>query len=100
LANAQRRTLPKEEQEQYGTAWLMSKYFRLYEVDIDNNPNNGRELVLTLANLISFSERGTYVGASFDKDKSDAYKKEVSGRVNLAKVFENFIESVKANVAK
>jgi len=55
---------------------------------------------LTLANLISFSERGIYVGASFDKGKVDAYKKEVSGRVNLAKVFENFVEGVEMNVAK
>lgn len=55
---------------------------------------------LTLANLISFSEPGIYVGASFDKGKVDAYRKEVDGRVNLAKVFESFVEGVKANVAK
>jgi hypothetical protein len=40
------RDLPGDEQEQYGTAWFMSKQFRLYEVDIDNNPKNGREIVL------------------------------------------------------
>ncbi len=40
------RHLPEEEQEQYGTPWLMSKRFRLYEIDIDNNPKNGRELVV------------------------------------------------------
>ncbi len=55
---------------------------------------------LTLANMISFSEDGTYVGAAFDKGKVDAYRKEVDGRIGLAKVFANFVEAVKANVAK
>jgi hypothetical protein len=55
---------------------------------------------LTLANLISFSEEGIYVGACFDKGKIDAYKTEVSGRVGLANVFPSFIEGVKHNVAK
>jgi hypothetical protein len=55
---------------------------------------------LTLASLISFSEEGIYVGASFDDGKIDAYKKEVAGRVSLAEAFESFIEGVKANMAK
>ncbi len=55
---------------------------------------------LTLGAILSFSEEGTYVGASFDKGKIEAYRKEVTGRVGLAKVFTNFVEAVKANVAK
>jgi uncharacterized membrane protein len=55
---------------------------------------------LTLAVTISFSEEGTYVGASFDEGKIEAYKKEVDGRVGLAKVFTNFVAAVIANVAK
>lgn len=54
---------------------------------------------LTLANLISFSEPGIYVGAAFDNGKLDAYNKEVAGRVSLAEAFESFIEGVKANVS-
>jgi len=55
---------------------------------------------LTLATIVSFSEDGTYVGSSFDNGKIDAYRKEVAGRVGLAKVFANFVLAVKANVAK
>lgn len=55
---------------------------------------------LTLANMISFSEPGAYVGASFDQGKLDAYKKEVNGRVGLAEVFANAIAAVKVNLAK
>jgi len=55
---------------------------------------------LTLANLISFSGPGIYAGACFDNGKIDFYRKEVNGRVGLAKVFVNFIQGVKANVAK
>jgi hypothetical protein len=55
---------------------------------------------LTLANLISFSEPGAYVGASFDAGKIDAYRKEVAGRVGLSEVFANIISAVRANVAK
>jgi len=55
---------------------------------------------LTLATTISFSEDGCYVGASFDKGKTDAYRKEVAGRLSLAKVFPNFVAAVRANVAK
>jgi hypothetical protein len=55
---------------------------------------------LTLATTISFSEDGTYVGASFDQGKIEAYRKEVNGRVGLARVFPNFVAAVLANVAK
>jgi hypothetical protein len=50
--------------------------------------------------MISFSEDGSYVGASFDKGKTRAYQKEVAGRLGVARVFPNFIAAVRANVAK
>lgn len=55
---------------------------------------------LTLANSISLSEPGAYVGACFDAAKIDAYRKEVAGRVSLSEVFTNFIAAVQANLAK
>jgi len=55
---------------------------------------------LTIATIMSFSEGGAYVGASFDKEKIEGYKKEVNGRVGLARVFPNFVDGVMANVAK
>lgn len=55
---------------------------------------------LTLANSISFSEPGAYLGACFDVGKIDAYRKEVAGRVSLSEVFANFIAAVQANLAK
>jgi predicted lipoprotein len=55
---------------------------------------------LTLANGMSWSENGSYVGASFDEKKVEAYKKEVDSRIGLAEVFPNFIEAVIANVGK
>lgn len=53
---------------------------------------------LTLANMISFSEPGAYVGASFDKGKLGAYRKELDGRVGLAEVLPNAIMAVRANL--
>ena len=53
---------------------------------------------LTLAAGVSFSEKGFYVGASFDEGKISAYTKEVNTRVSLAKVFPNFIDGVKVNL--
>ena len=38
---------------------------------------------LTIAAVMSFSEGDLYVGAAFDEGKIEAYKKEVSSRVNL-----------------
>lgn len=55
---------------------------------------------LTIASIIPMSGKGVYVGASFDDDKVFAYKKEVKGRLGLAKVFPNFITAVKTNLAK
>ena len=53
---------------------------------------------MTLAAMLSFSEDGTYVGASFDSGKVEAYHKEVSGRVNLAKVLPNIFKGVEAQL--
>ncbi|MEK7854847.1 MAG: hypothetical protein AAB288_02070 [Acidobacteriota bacterium] len=56
---------------------------------------------MTIAAGMSFSKQGgLYVGASFDDGKLDAYKKEIHGRVGLAKVFPNFVTAVTDNVAK
>lgn len=56
---------------------------------------------LTLAVAMSFSKTGLlYVGASFDEGKIDAYEKEIKARVNLAEVFPNFVDGVRATVAK
>ncbi len=55
---------------------------------------------LTLATFVSFSGEGLYVGANFDRGKVQAYRQEVNGRVNLAKVFPNFVDGIIANVAK
>ncbi len=50
---------------------------------------------------MSFSQKGgLYVGASFDEGKLEAYKKEMSGRVSLAKAFSNFVDGFSSNVAK
>jgi len=55
---------------------------------------------MTIAAAISFSQKGgLYVGASFDDGKLGAYKKEIDGRVSLAKVFPNFVDGVASNVA-
>lgn len=57
---------------------------------------------ITIANLISYQERGAslYVGASFDHGKLELYRKEANARANLAQTFVSFIELVKTNVAK
>lgn len=54
----------------------------------------------TLATLVSFSGIETYVGASFDENKIDIYRKEVKIRANLTKLFPEFIECVIFNIAK
>ena len=48
----------------------------------------------------SFAGEGIYVGASFDEGKEEYYAKEVAGRLGLARVFPNFVEAVRANLAK
>lgn len=55
---------------------------------------------MTIASLISFSEEGLYVGASYDDRKIDQYTKEINTRVGLAKVLISFVEAVKANAGK
>ena len=48
---------------------------------------------------VSLAERGKlFLRASFDSGKMKGYKKEVSGRVGLARVFENFINGIRAEV--
>ncbi len=55
---------------------------------------------LTIATGMSFSIKGDrYVGAAFDEGKVEAYTKEASSRVALAKVFPNFVDGLMANVA-
>lgn len=54
---------------------------------------------ITLASHIRFSdEGGTIFGSSFDEGKLDEYKKEMAGRVNLARIFPNFVRDIQANV--
>jgi len=56
---------------------------------------------MTIAVGMSFSQSGAlYVGASFDDGKLEQYKREVDGRVSLAKMFPNFVEGVTQNVGK
>lgn len=54
---------------------------------------------LTLTTFVSFSGEGLYVGANFDRGKVQAYRQEVNRRVNLAKVFPNFVDGIIANAA-
>lgn len=54
----------------------------------------------TLASHMSFETKGTlYIGSSFDEGKMELYRKEVGGRLGLAKVFCNFIEAVSHNLS-
>jgi hypothetical protein len=53
---------------------------------------------LTLANFMSLDGSGSYVGVSFDADKLDAYRKEVSGRIGFARIFPSCIRAISANV--
>jgi len=55
---------------------------------------------MTIASVMSFSEEGLYVGASYDEGKLEAYTKELNGRAGLAKVLFSFVEAVKTNVDK
>jgi len=56
---------------------------------------------VTIGVLMSFSQTGgVYTGASFDGAKLFAYRKEVSGRVSLAEIFDNILAAVKANLHK
>ena len=55
---------------------------------------------ITVAIGMSFSGGGLNIGATFDEGKVKAYTKEASLRVNLAKIFPNFVDGIMANVAK
>ena len=55
---------------------------------------------LTIAMVMSFSTKDLYFGGAFDDKKLDAYRKEINVRVGLANVFSNFIDGVRANIAK
>ena len=57
--------------------------------------------VLTIIDGMSFSKQGLCVGTTFDNGKlQQGYAKEIQSRVNLAKVFNNFVDGIKFNVAK
>jgi hypothetical protein len=62
--------------------------------------NYSHPSVHTIGAGVSFSEGVPYVGASFDDGKMEIYAKEIERRVDLANVFSNFVDAVKANVAK
>jgi tRNA U55 pseudouridine synthase TruB len=49
---------------------------------------------------VSSSDGVPYVGASFDDEKMEIYAKEIERRLELASVFSNFVDAVKANVAE
>ncbi len=55
---------------------------------------------LTIGVAESFDGEGIYVGASFDKGKTEFYAKEIAGRLGLARVMDSFVAAVKENVAK
>lgn len=54
----------------------------------------------TIAYVMSLQTKDLYVGASFDEGKVFVYTEEIKRRIGLANVFPNFIQAVKANVAK
>jgi hypothetical protein len=55
---------------------------------------------LTIATGANFELGGVpNIGAFFDPAKTSEYKKEVSGRVSLAKIFPNLIDAVTRNIA-
>ncbi len=54
----------------------------------------------TIAAGVSFSQNALYVGAAFDEGKLESYTKEINNRISLAEVFSNFVDTVRANVAK
>jgi hypothetical protein len=57
--------------------------------------NFSHSTLLALAHNISFTTAGRiYVGPSFDAEKLSSYRKEVSGRLNAAKMISNVIEGI------
>jgi hypothetical protein len=56
---------------------------------------------LTIASVMSFQHDASfYVGASFDEGKVNGYDREMRSRMQLAEVFQDFIEAVKSNIAE
>ena len=54
---------------------------------------------LSLASLVSFSKEGKlYLGATYDEGKIKDYKKEINSRLGLAKIFNNIIDGIRANI--
>ncbi len=54
---------------------------------------------LSLASLVSFSKEGKlYLGAAYDEGKTKDYTKEINSRLGLAKIFNNIIDGIRANV--
>jgi len=49
---------------------------------------------------VSLAKKGKelFLGASFDPGKMEGYEKEISSRVSIARVFENFIDGIRANI--
>ncbi len=62
--------------------------------------NYSHPSIYTIGAGLSFSEGVPYVGASFDDGKMEIYANEIERRVDLAGVFDNFVDAVKAKVAK
>jgi hypothetical protein len=57
--------------------------------------------LITIATHISFDTEGVlYVGSSFDEGKVEQYRKEIEGRLSLAKVFSNFVLAVASNLGQ
>ncbi len=55
--------------------------------------------LFTVASHICFDTEGAlYVGCSFDEGKVVQYRKEVKGRLGLAKVFPNFVQGIANNM--
>ena len=62
--------------------------------------NYSHPTLYTIWTGVSLSEGVPYVGGSFEKEKMEIYAKEITRRVDLASVFSNFVDAVKANVGK
>jgi len=54
---------------------------------------------LMIAYHMSFSDRNILLGPSFDSGKIEEYRKEISGKVCLAKTFGNFVKGITTNLS-
>ena len=52
---------------------------------------------MTSAYQMSMGSPGLFFGASFDPEKTPEYEKEIVGRLNIAKLFDNLIEGIRRN---